>query len=197
MQEQQDDILIIQMILQGQQSAFATLVDKYQSYVFTLAMRYVNDRELAEELAQDIFVKAYRYLADFKGNSKFSTWLYTIVNTTCLSHLRKKKEDTILLEEERMISVSDNSFGEKPTDRLEQKTQQQLLEKAMKLLPETDAQLITLFYQGEQSIGEVGRIMGLTTSNVKVKLFRARQKLKEILETRYSRELIGMKSNNS
>src|ERR1700747_1750891 len=116
MHEQLDDIAIIQLILKGQQAAYATLVDRHQQYVFTLALRYVNNRELAEELAQDVFVKAYKYLADFKGNCKFSTWLYTIVNTTCLSHLRKKKDETILLEEEKMVSVTDNSHSDKPSD---------------------------------------------------------------------------------
>ena len=190
MHHETDDIAVIQTILQGQQTAYAALVDKYQPYVFTLVMRFVNNREVAEELSQDVFVKAYRYLADFKGNSKFSTWLYTIVNTTCLSHLRKKKDGTVLLEEEKMVAISDNSFGDRPSDRLEQRTQKQMLESAMKHLPEADAQLITLFYQGEQSIDEIGVIMGLTSTNVKVKLFRARQKLKEILESRYSRELV-------
>lgn len=189
MQEQLDDIAVIQLVLQGQQSAYAMLVDRYQQYVFTLAFRFVNNREVAEELAQDVFVKAYRYLADFKGNSKFSTWLYTIVNTTCLSHLRKKKEETVLLDHEKMVAVSDHfSAGDKPADKLEQKTQKQLLENAMKHLPETESQLLSLFYQGEQSVEEIGMIMGLTTSNVKVKMFRARQKLKEILETKFSRE---------
>src|ERR1700722_12870869 len=122
MHEHLDDIAVIQMVLQGQQAAYATLVARYQQYVFTLVMRYVNNRELAEELSQDVFVKAYRYLADFKGNCKFSTWLYTIVNTTCLSHLRKKKDETILLEEEKMVSISDNSNSEKPSDRMEQRT---------------------------------------------------------------------------
>jgi len=190
MYEHLDDIAVIQLVLQGQQAAYATLVGRHQQYVFTLAMRYVNNRELAEELAQDAFVKAYKYLADFKGNSKFSTWLYTIVNTTCLTHLRKKKDETILLEEEKMVSLSDNAYEQKPSDKLEQKTQKQLLERAMKHLPEAEAQILTLFYQAEQSIDEVGMIMGLTTSNVKVKLFRARQKLKEVLETKYSRELV-------
>ena len=185
-----DDIAVIQLILQGQQAAYATLVNRYQQYVFTLAMRFVNNRELAEELAQDVFVKAYKYLADFKGNCKFSTWLYTIVNTTCLSHLRKKKDETVLLEEEKMVYISDSSFSEKPSERMEQRTQKQLLEKAMKDLPEGEARMLTLFYQAEQSVEEIGMIMGLTTSNVKVKLFRARQKLKEVLESRYSRELI-------
>ena len=191
MQEQADDIAVIGMVLKGQQAAYGILVARYQQYVFTLTMRYVNNRELAEELAQDVFVKAYRYLADFKGNCKFSTWLYTIVNTTCLSHLRKKNNGTVLLEEERMVAISDNSYEEKPTTRLEQKTQKQLLDGAMKYLPESEAQVLTLYYQGEQSVEEVGVIMGLTASNVKVKLYRARQKLKEVLESRYSGELIG------
>ena len=169
------------MVLHGQQSAYGVLVSRYQSYVFTLAMRYVNDRELAEELAQDVFVKAYRYLADFKGNSKFSTWLYTIVHTTCLSQMRKKKEAVVFLEEETMVSIADSNSFESPSNRLEQKMQKQVLDSAMSQLPETDAQLLTLFYQGEQSVEEIGVIMGLTTSNVKVRLFRARGKLKEIL----------------
>jgi len=83
---QQEDELIIQMVLQGRHSAYTILVNRYQAYVFTLVLRYINDRGLAEELAQDVFVKAYRSLADFKGNSKFSTWLYTIVSTTCISY---------------------------------------------------------------------------------------------------------------
>ena len=189
MPEQLNDTLVIQMILQGQSSAYAMLVEKYQSYVFTLAMRYVNDRQLAEELAQDVFVKAYRFLADFKGDSKFSTWLYTIVHTTCLSQIRKRRNETVFLDEDSMISLSDSSFSQKPSERLEHKTQKQLLEKALKHLPDTYAQLLSLFYQGEQSVNEIGIISGLTATNVKVRLFRARQKLKEILETKYSKEL--------
>jgi RNA polymerase sigma factor (sigma-70 family) len=178
-----DDITIIKLILQGQQSAYAALVSRYQQYVYTLVMRYVNDRELAEELAQDVFVKAYRYLADFKGASKFSTWLYTIVQTTCLSHIRKRKDGTILLAEEQMLSIAgQRSTGEKASDRLEQKTQKQMLNNAINQLPEADAQIITLFYQAEQTLEEIGLIMGLTPNNVKVRLFRGRQKLKEILE---------------
>jgi RNA polymerase sigma-70 factor (ECF subfamily) len=182
MPEQMDDIAVIQLVLQGQQSAYAILVDRYRQYVFTIALRFVNNRETAEELAQDVFVKAFRYLADFKGNSKFSTWLYTIVNTTCLSHIRKKKEETILLDNEKMVALTDHlGAGENPVSRMEQKSQQVMIENALKQLPETDGQLLSLFYQGEQSVEEIGVILGLSTSNVKVRLFRARQKMKEIL----------------
>ena len=146
-------------------------------------MRYVNNRELAEELAQDVFVKAYRYLADFKGNSKFSTWLYTIVNTTCLSHLRKKRDGTVLMEEDKMVLLTDQQahMSDRQPDRLEQKADKEMLAIAMRQLPEEDGRILTLFYLAEQSVDEIGIIMGLTASNVKVKLFRARQKLKAIL----------------
>jgi len=185
-----DDIAIINLVLQGQHTAYAILVSRYQQYVYTLAMRHVNDRELAEELAQDVFLKAYRFLADYKGGSKFSTWLYTIVRTTCLSHIRKKKDETVLLAEEQMLSIAgQQSTGEKASDRLEQKTQKLMLDNAIKQLPEIDAQIITLFYQAEQSLEEIGIIMGLTANNVKVRLFRGRQKLKEILENKYTNEL--------
>lgn len=190
MHHEADDIAVIQRVLQGQQTAYAILVERYQQYVFTLAMRYVNNREVAEELAQDVFIKAYRYLADFKGNSKFSTWLYTIVNTTCLSYLRKKKTETLLLEEEKMTAISDNQHSENPTNRMDQQGQKHLLDNAIKQLPEDDARLLTLFYQGEQSTEEIGIIMGLTAGNVKIRLFRARQKLKDILESKYSKEVI-------
>lgn len=188
---QEDDIAIIQMVLQGRQAAYATLVTRYQAYVFTIAMRHVNNRELAEELAQDVFVKAYRSLASFKGTSKFTTWLYTIAHNTCLSHLRKKEDATFFPGDEKMHGwAEDTGGGEHPAGRLEQKAQQQLLSGAIQHLPPADAEIITLFYQGEQSVEEISGTVGITTGNVKVRLLRARQKLKEILETRYSKEVV-------
>jgi RNA polymerase sigma factor (sigma-70 family) len=97
----QPDDVIVDRILKGEQPAFALLIEKYKNYVFTLVLRFTENREDAEEIAQDIFVKAYRSLADFRGDSKFSTWLFTITRTTCLSFLRKKKLDMISLDNER------------------------------------------------------------------------------------------------
>lgn len=184
-----DDIAVIQQVLGGQQSAYTILVDRYRSYVFTLVLRYVPNREIAEELAQDVFIKAYKFLADFKGSSKFSTWLYTIVNTTCLSHLRKKQSDTILLSDPHTEHIAANySSGDQPAKVLEVKTQKKLFEKALKRLQQDDARIIELYYMAEQSMEEIALIMDLTPNNVKVKLFRARQKLKEILVTEFSGE---------
>ena len=191
MHQQEDDIALIQMVLQGHRSAYGTLVEKYQTYVFTLVMRHVNNREVAEELAQDVFVKAYKYLADFRGHSKFSTWLYTIVHTTCLSHLRKKADAAIFPGDDKMQDIAAYTpASEQASARLEQQQQKQLIAEGINHLSKSDAEVITLFYQGEQSIDEIATITGLTTSNVKVKLMRARQKLKDILEQKYARETI-------
>ncbi len=89
---------IISLVLQGDQSLFAQLVERYRNYVFTLVLRFTDNREDAEEIAQDIFVKAYRSLADFRGVAKFSTWLYTIVRTSCISFLRKKKMKIVSMD---------------------------------------------------------------------------------------------------
>lgn len=191
MQPPTDDIAIIQMVLQGRQQAYTVLVDRYKSFVFTMVFRYIKDKMIAEELAQDVFVKAYRCLADFKGNSKFSTWLYTIVNTTCLSYLRKQQPLTIATDEGQMTDIA----GSLPSDymadnRLERNTRQALLAGAMNALPPEDATILTLFYTAEQSVEEIGNILGIASANVKVKLYRARQKLRTVLETKFKNEII-------
>ena len=116
------DMEIISQVLQGQQLAYATLVDRYQNYVFTIVLRYVKGREDAEEVAQDIFVKAYRSLADFKGNSKFSTWLYMVTTTTCITFLRKKRLDTHSLDNEKVFAVADNIDSGTSANQIEQKS---------------------------------------------------------------------------
>src|SRR5678809_257326 len=85
---------IISRVLKGEQNAYAELVNRYKAYVFTLTLRMIKSREDAEEVAQDVFIKAYRSLADFRGESKFSTWLYTIANTTsCLLYTSPSPRD--------------------------------------------------------------------------------------------------------
>ena len=113
---------IIGRILKGDQSAFAMLVERYKNYVFTLVLRFTENREDAEEISQDVFVKAYRSLADFRGDSKFSTWLFTITRTTCLSFLRKKKLDTQSLDNERTSLQLENRESSFSANLVEQKS---------------------------------------------------------------------------
>jgi len=188
MQHQQTDNEVIQQVLRGNQQAFAVLVSRYQQFVFTIVLRYISNREEAEELAQDVFVKAYRYLADFKGQSRFSTWLYTLTQTTCLSFLRKKPDRSTLLEEEQLVQVTDQQMHS-VQDSAEKKEQTAMINTAINRLSPSDAQIIMLFYKAEQSLEEIAQILGIPANTVKVKLHRARQRLKEIMETHLAKEL--------
>ncbi|MBC7905040.1 MAG: sigma-70 family RNA polymerase sigma factor [Gemmatimonadaceae bacterium] len=189
MQNGLNDNEIIAEILRGNQQAYAELVKRYQNFVFTICLRYTPIREDAEEISQDIFVKAYRNLADFRGESKFSTWLYTIVNTSCISFLRKKRLDTHSLDDERVFAVADNIDGGMRANQVEQKSRHAMVNEAIKLLGPDDAKVITLFYKAEQSLEEIGRIMGMEPNTVKVKLHRARTRLKEKMEKHFTQEV--------
>ena len=183
------DSEIISRVLRGEQQAFAELVTRYQNFVFTITLRYTSSREDAEEIAQDVFVKAYRSLADFRGSSKFSTWLYTIVTTSCITFLRKKRLETHSLDDERVFEQADNHNSGFGANQVEQKSKVAMVNQAIKLLLPDDAKIITLFYKGEQSLDEIGVIMGLEPNTVKVKLHRARQRLKEKMEKFFPQEV--------
>jgi RNA polymerase sigma factor (sigma-70 family) len=180
---------VISRVLQGEQSAYAELVNKYQAYVFTLTLRMIKSREDAEEVAQDVFVKAYRYLADFRGESKFSTWLYTIVNTTCITFLRKKKLEIHSLDNERVFEIADSKDSGFRANMIEQKSKVEMVNEAISMLSPDDAGIITLFYKAEQNLEEIARILHLETNTVKVRLHRARGRLKEKMEKHFSEEV--------
>ena len=184
-----NDSEIIGKVLSGDRQAYALLVDRYQNYVFTLALRFTKNREDAEEVSQDIFIKAYRSLSDFRGAAKFSTWLYTIVNNTCISFLRKKKLEVHSLDNEKVFEVADNQDSGMRANMIEQKSKIAMVNKAIALLSTDDAEIITLFYKGEQTLEEISNILGLETNTAKVRLHRARARLKEKMETYFAEEV--------
>jgi len=100
MQNKTADTELIALVLNGNQSAYAELVKRHQRFVFTLALRFSKSREDAEEISQDCFINAYPFLHTFKQTSKFSTWLYSIVYTTAMTSLRKKRLDTQSVDDE-------------------------------------------------------------------------------------------------
>jgi RNA polymerase sigma factor (sigma-70 family) len=183
------DTEIISRVLKGEQQIFAQIVERYQNYVFTLVLRMIESREDAEEVSQDIFVKAYRSLADFRGDSKFSTWLYTIVRTSSITFLRKKKLDTTSIDNEKTFIQVENQESSFKANLIEQKSRHAMVNEAIKMLSPDDAQIITLFYKGEQSLDEMGAILGLEPNTVKVKLHRARARLKGKMEKYFSHEV--------
>lgn len=180
MQELQDEA-IIQLVLQGDKKAYAMLIERYQHFVFTLVIRMTGNHEDAEEITQDVFVKAYNSLAGYSGGSKFSTWLYTIARNTTLSHMRKRK---IIATSDEELKITDRSTEQ----ALDRKNNKALINAAIKQLEPSEAQILTLFYLHEQTIDEIAQILDITKSNIKVKLHRGRKKLKEILDKNYRNE---------
>lgn len=180
---------MIEKILRGEQQLFAVLVERYQNMVFSVAFRFANNREDAEELAQSAFVKAYQNLANYRGDAKFSTWLYTVVNSICLTFLRKRKLEVHSLDNEKVFERADNLDSGMRANQVETKSKVQMVQQAIGMLAPDDAQVLTLFYQGEQSLEEIGKIMGIDPNTAKVKLHRARQRLKTTLEKNFAAEV--------
>ena len=183
------DIEIISRVLKGEQQAYAELVKRYQNYVFTLTLRFIKSREDAEEVSQDIFVKAYRSLADFRGDSKFSTWLYTIVNTTCITFLRKKRLDVQSLDNEKVFETVESQDSGFNANQVERKSRANMVNRSISMLNHDDSEILTLFYKAEQSLEEISQILGLEPNTVKVRLHRARQRLKTMMESSFNEEV--------
>lgn len=189
MHTQTDDNSLIEQVLAGDNNAYAILVARHQSFVFSLALRYAKTREDAEEIAQDVFVKAYRSLKDYKAQAKFTTWLYTIATTTSLSFLRKKRPDIRSLDTDQGAAAADNWAGGIAADTIELKSRAALVNRALTLLSSDDARVLMLFYKGEQTLEEMAAILNKEPNAVKVQLHRARTRLKEKMQTHFTAEL--------
>lgn len=192
MHNQLTDTELIHAVLAGNSSAYSVLVERHQNFVFSLVLRYVKSREDAEEVAQDVFVKAYRSLANFKGESKFSTWLYTVTTTTCLSFLRRKKLEIQSLDDEKVFAVADNIDGGLSAGTIEQKSRVAFVNNAINMLPPDDALVITLFYKGEQTLEEIAAVLGKEPNTVKVQLHRARTKLRQKMQQHFPAEVVDI-----
>lgn len=176
-----DDKFYIERIKKGETECFACLLDKYSKQVFSLIVKIVRNREDAEELTQDVFIKVFRTLAAFKGDCSFSTWIYKIAYNIAISATRKKKQEFLFIEEDMLANVSEQAVAD-ALGRTSNEEQLAMLDKAMeKLLPD-ERGLILLFYQKEKTIEEIASISGLSESNVKTKLHRIRRKLFVLLK---------------
>jgi RNA polymerase sigma-70 factor (ECF subfamily) len=171
-----EDQYYIGEVLKGDVNAFEPLVKKHQDLVFSIVRRIVKTPEDAEEVAQDVFLKAYHKLGKFKGESKFSTWLYRIAYNTAVSHGRKKKTEFIPAGEDQLERIPDTDI-DREIMGLSAEEQGKLVRDALSVLPATENLIISLYYYHQKDIHEIGKIIGMTETNVKVKLHRIRKKM--------------------
>jgi len=179
----------IDKVLSGDTHAFEILIERYKHMVFTLALKMVRRKEDAEEVAQDVFLKAFTALKTYKGEAKFSTWLYKIAYYRSLDYLKKNKRQLrtapIDISEEYSIAALEDTM-----DELETSERIQMIKEALEELAADDSLIITLYYFEELSLKEIAKVMDLTPNNVKVKLFRSRSKLAAVLRKRAEPEMI-------
>ena len=170
-----DERHIIQRILRGETALYEHFLNTYGQQVFILVARIVSNQEDAEELTQDVFLKAFQHLSSFKGTSSFSTWIYSIAYNTAISSARKKKFDTFVMDDALLANISDTQVDEALNDEGEEQIAK--LNRATEQLDSEEQALISLFYYEEKTLNEVALILGLTESNAKVKLHRIRKKI--------------------
>ncbi|MCK8522011.1 RNA polymerase sigma factor [Aquimarina sp. D1M17] len=184
----QPDQYYIDQVLEGNVNAFSVLVEKYQSLVYTVVYRVVKNKEIAEEVAQDTFVKAFRSLQKYRGEAKFSTWLYTIAYRKSLDAIKSNKRimTSELIEE---INEGEIELVTDALNYLQVKERKQIIADSILKLPEEEAAIVTLYYFDEKSIKEIVEIIGLSQDNVKIKLYRSRKKLYSILKNYISPEI--------
>jgi RNA polymerase sigma factor (sigma-70 family) len=177
--EKLTDSELIEKIKSGFQPAYAELINRHKNYAFTLANRILNNREEAEEAAQDAFMKVFSQINTFNNDAKFTTWFYRIVMNEALGRKRKNKIYTEDIEN-NISAENKNSIGE---EHFLQSDQEKYIHLALKTLAEDDVKLITLFYLKELSLVEIGEILNITNETAKVKLHRARKRMALALNT--------------
>lgn len=180
----------ITKVLEGDTNSFAYLVDKYKDLVYTLAIKVMKNKEEAEEVSQDSFIKAFRSLHSFKGDSKFSTWLYKIAYHNCMDRVKKNARtyntDTIDEVVENRIKATEDTM-----QTIERKERAELMKECMGELPEEERSILWMFYYKELSLKEIIEVTSLSETNLKVKLHRARKKLLSIVQNRVEPEMIN------
>ena len=177
-----DDVALIQRILAGDETAFAELVKKYQKPVHTLAWRKIGDFHIAEDITQDTFLKAYQRLHTLKDPNQFSGWLYVITANLCATWLRKKRIQTQPLEDTETTMIQGDAYSRHVVEertKTAAESQREAVKKLLAKLKESERTVMTLHYLGEMTVAEISRFLGVSTSTIKSRLRRARNRLKE------------------
>jgi RNA polymerase sigma-70 factor (ECF subfamily) len=180
---------IIDSVRKGNSSDYSILVNRYKNKAFSMLKRMLKNDFEAEEVLQDCFLKAYKSLVNFKGESKFSTWFYRIVYNSALTKLSSQKRKT----ETEMTSIEDhlNLVSEYNSNEFEKRDVNELIRETVNKLPERYSAIISMFYLNEMTIDEISEVMGLSVTNVKVMLHRSRNALRDlILNSKLTEELI-------
>jgi len=158
-------------------SAINYFVQLHQQFVFVLCVKMTNQREVAEEITQDVMIKCIKNINSFEGKSKLKTWVYSIAHHEVLNYLRKNKIPTTEISDKTPIIDNEKNI----LDTFADKDMKLLIEHFFNQLPADQKEMLTLFYLNELSLKEIEAITALSAANIRVKLFRARENFKNLL----------------
>ena len=185
------DSALAQEAAEGRESAFRELLERYERPVFALVYRMVRERDLAEDLAQDAFIRAFRGIGTYKPEYKFSSWIFKIAHNVTIDHLRRRRLDTISLEGSRYARTDEErersrpvvaSKGESPAEHIENQELRGEVEEAIgKLRPHYRTVILLRHVEG-RSYQEIAEITELPLGTVKTYIHRARVELRELLQ---------------
>ncbi len=179
-----DEQKLISLAQKGDQSAFEQLLDRYQKPVYHQALRLVSNPEDAADVTQEVFIKVWRNLPNFRGESEFSTWLYRLTDNTAIDLLRreKKRRGDSSLDDEESAAVLPADPAPTPHQAAEKKELHQAVVDGLRQLSEEHRQVLVMREVNGLSYEEIGRILNLTTGTVKSRMARARIALAKILQ---------------
>lgn len=177
------DLMLVELIVEyGKTHYFEVLYDRYAHFVYNKCFWFVNEEEEAKDLTQEIFIKIYLNLPKFKGNSKLSTWIYSITVHTSIKYINKNKNKSILLSENHLNSqyINENADISEPSDAELLDINYEILQEILNVLPVSDKMLLLMKYQDNLSINQIVEILNVKESAVKMRLLRAKKKVMEL-----------------
>ena len=182
----EEESRLVELLRQGDRGAFSELMEAYQKQVYLLALRTVGDPEDAADMTQEAFLRAWRSVGSFRGDSKFSVWLYRLTTNVCIDFLRSRgRKPTVSLtvenedEETQELDVADERFD--PEAQFERAELRRSVQRGLESLPEDYRMILILRELNGLSYAEIGETLQLEEGTVKSRLFRARKKLCDFL----------------
>ena len=178
--KQENDVQLISKILGGDDTAFSTLVEKYQKGIHALVWRKIGDFHYAEEITQDTFLSAYKNISTLKEPSQFAGWLYVIANRLCINWNQRNKSKLQSLASTPMEKIERSSYNHHVLEQREAEATERrhhLVKTLLEKLPESERTVITLYYLGGMKSKEIGKFLGVSVHTVTSRLHRARKRL--------------------
>jgi RNA polymerase sigma-70 factor (ECF subfamily) len=179
-----DENVIVDQIRSGQVQAFQELVDQYKKKVYYLAYDMMGNHEDAEDVSQEVFLRAFRFMKDFRGDAKLSSWLYRITHNVCIDQRRKKPLAIISLNPDPELGVAEMEIEDKssgPQETLQARMLQKDIQKALDVLTPRERSVFVMRHYNDMMVREIAEILKISDGTVKSLLFRAVRRLRKAL----------------